>query len=154
MSETTIPYISIRARNLESVQRAYARWSETKGQSAADFLDMMADSVEMRSVLSPQLPDDLAADRKTRGEAEEYFAIIARDWEMLDFDVDRFISDSDDIVMVGRCRWRHRATGNEIDSPKVDIWHFNGGKVVKFLEMFDSLAFVRATGAAAALGVA
>lgn len=154
MSETTIPYISIRARNLESVQRAYARWSETKGQSAADFLDMMADSVEMRSVLSPQLPDDLAADRKTRGEAEEYFAIIARDWEMLDFDVDRFISDSDDIVMVGRCRWRNRATGNEIDSPKVDIWHFNGGKVVKFLEMFDSLAFVRATGAAAALGVA
>lgn len=154
MSETTIPYISIRARNLESVQRAYARWSETKGQSAADFLDMMADSVEMRSVLSPQLPDDLAADRKTRGEAEEYFAIIARDWEILDFDVDRFISDSDDIVMVGRCRWRNRATGNEIDSPKVDIWHFNGGKVVKFLEMFDSLAFVRATGAAAALGVA
>lgn len=154
MSEMTPPYISVRAHNLGVVQHAYARWAETKGQSAEDFLGLMADRIEMRSVLSPQLPDDLAADRKSKAEAEEYFAVIARDWEMLDFDVDRFISDGDDIVMVGRCRWRHRKTNKEIDSPKVDIWHFNGGKAVSFLEMFDSLAFVLATGAAATLGVA
>ena len=49
--------------------------------------------------------------------------------------------------MVGRCHWRHRASGREVDSPKVDIWHFEDGKATRFLEMFDSLAFARAVGA-------
>ena len=35
--------------------------------------------------------------------------------------------------------------GKTIDSPKIDIWTFRNGKAVRFFEMFDSLAFARAT---------
>lgn len=54
----------------------------------------------------------------------------------------------DDVVMIGRCAWRRRATGAPVDSPKVDIRHFEFGKVTRFTELFDSLAFARAVGAA------
>ena len=43
--------------------------------------------------------------------------------------------------------WRNRATGKVVDSPKVDIWHFENGRITQFLEMFDSHGFVRALGA-------
>lgn len=150
LDEPTAAATSTRPNNPDdhrgALERAYARWSETRGASAEDFLALVADNIEMRSVLRPELPDDLAADRRSRSEAEEYFAVIARDWEMISYDVDRFIGDGDDIVMVGRCHWRHKATGNEVNSPKVDIWHFEGGKATRFLEMFDSLGFARAVG--------
>lgn len=133
--------------NLAALERAYARWSETKGGSAAEILALFADEVEMRTVLTPEIPDELAKVHFRRNEAEDYFRALAEEWEMIAYDVDRFIADRDDIVMVGRCHWRHRASGREVDSPKVDIWHFENGKATSFLEMFDSLAFARAVGA-------
>ena len=138
---------STRERNLAALKLAYARWSGTAGHSAGDFLALLADDIEMRSVLSPDIPDALAANHLSKAGAEEYFATIAREWEMISYDAERFISDGDDIVMVGRCHWRHKATGNEVNSPKVDIWHFEDGKATRFLEMFDSLAFAKAVGA-------
>jgi len=132
--------------NVAALERAYARWRDSKGASADEVLALFDDNVEMRSVLSPELPDDFAAFRITKIEAEDYFAVLARDWEMLSFDVDRFIADGDDVVMVGRCAWRHRHNGAEVDTPKVDIWRFENGKVTHFFEMFDSLAFARAVG--------
>jgi ketosteroid isomerase-like protein len=104
-------------------------------------------------VLSPELPDDLAAVRYSRAGALEYFQTLARDWEMVSFDCDRFIDGGDDVVMVGRCAWRNRATGKIVDTPKVDIWRFENGRAVEFLEMFDSLAFMRAIPFGDAMGV-
>lgn len=128
---------------VERVVDAYREWRATKGMSADLFLDLMADGIEMRSVLEPALPDDLAEHRKSKGEAREYFAIVLRDWEMLDFPEERIVADGDTLVWIGRCSWRHRRTGQEIDTPKVDIWTFRDGKAVRFMEMFDSLAFAR-----------
>jgi ketosteroid isomerase-like protein len=139
---------------VERLKRAYAAWSESKGLSADQWMDLLADEIEMRSVLSPDLPDDFAAVRQSRAAAIEYFETLARDWEMIAFDCDRFIADEDDVVMVGRCAWRNRATGRIVDTPKVDIWHFEKGRAVTFLEMFDSLAFMRAIPFGDAMGVA
>ena len=133
--------------NLAALEKAYARWSETKGGSADEILALFADDVEMRTVLTPEIPGELARVHFSRNEAEDYFRALAEEWEMIAYDVDRFIVDEDDIVMVGRCHWRHRASGKEVDSPKVDIWHFENGRITSFLEMFDSLAFARAVGA-------
>jgi ketosteroid isomerase-like protein len=98
----------------------------------------------MRSVLSPDLPDDLAAVRHSRVGAMEYFQTLARDWEMIEFVPDRFVDGGDDVVMIGRCSWRNRATGKIVDTPKVDVWRFRNGRAISFMEMFDSLAFMRA----------
>jgi ketosteroid isomerase-like protein len=134
--------------HLPVLEHAYRRWNETKGGSFEEILDLFDDEVEMRSVLSPDIPHEVSGTHRTKAEAVNYFAGLARDWEMLAYDVDRFIADGDDIVMVGRCAWRNRATGNVVDTPKVDIWHFENGKITQFLEMFDSLGFVRALGEA------
>ena len=123
---------------------AYGLWSESGGARSDQWIELLADGIEMRSVLTPDLPDDLAATRRTLSGALEYFQTVARDWEMIHFTVDRFVDGGDDVVMVGRCAWRNRATARIVDTPKVDVWHFENGKAVSFLEMFDSLGFVRA----------
>jgi ketosteroid isomerase-like protein len=66
---------------------------------------------------------------------------------MVSFEVERLIDGGDDIVMVGRCAWRNKATGRVVESPKVDIHSFRDGKVVRFQEVFDTLGFARALGA-------
>ena len=133
-----------------ALKQAYARWRESKGASADEVLALFDEDVEMRSVLAPDLPSEIAGVHLSRQRAADYFAALARDWEMIYFDVYQLIADGEqgqDVVMVGRCAWRHRETGAEVDTPKVDIWHFENGKATRFMEMFDSLAFARAVGA-------
>lgn len=133
-----------------ALRRAYRRWRETKGGSADEILELFDDKIEMRSVLGAEIPSGLAGIHRTREEAAEYFAALAKDWEMIDYVVDQFIADGEygeDVVAVGRCAWRHRASGALVASPKVDIWRFEFGKATRFTEMFDSLAFARAVGA-------
>ena len=133
---------------------AYALWSQSSGTQSDQWIELLSDGIEMRSVLTPDLPDDLAATRRTLSGALEYFQTVARDWEMIHYIVDRMVDGGDDVVMVGRCAWRNRATGRVVDTPKVDVWRFEGGKAVSFLEMFDSLAFVRAIPFGDAMGLA
>ncbi len=138
-------------QHVVALRHAYRRWRETKGGSAEEILALFDARIEMRSVLTGEVPSGLAGVHRTREEAAEYFAALAAEWEMLDYVVDQFIADGEygeDVVMIGRCAWRHRASGAVIDSPKVDIWHFEFGKATRFTEMFDSLAFARAVGAA------
>lgn len=132
------------ARPAARLRDAYALWSESGGTRSDQWIALLADRIEMRSVLTPDLPDDLAATRRTLSGALEYFQTVARDWEMIHFTVERFVDGGDDVVMVGRCAWRNRATGRAVDTPKIDVWRFEDGKAVSFLEMFDSLGFVRA----------
>ena len=134
----------------QRLREAYALWSDSKGATSGHWLALLGDEIEMRSVLTPELPDDLAAIRQSRLEASNYFQTIARDWEMLEFTVQHMVDGGDDVVMVGRCAWRNKATGMVVDTPKVDVWRFTDGKAVSFLEMFDSLAFARALPNAAA----
>ena len=134
-----------------ALRHAYRRWRETKGGAADEILALFDDRIEMRSVLQPgDVPSGLAGRHVTKAEAAEYFAALAREWEMIDYVVDQFVADGEygeDVVAIGRCAWRHRGTGKVVDSPKVDIWRFEFGKATRFTEMFDSLAFARAVGA-------
>ncbi len=134
-----------------ALRGAYRRWRETKGGSADEILALFDDKIEMRSVAASDLPSGVAGRHVTKAEAADYFAALAAEWEMIDYVVDQFVADGEygeDVVMIGRCAWRHRGTGTVVDSPKIDIWRFEFGKATRFTEMFDSLAFARAVGAA------
>ena len=133
--------------NAAALEHAYARWSETKGGSADEVLALFDERVEMRSVLTSELPSELAGSHVDKAQAADYFAALARDWEMIYWDVYQLIADGDDVVVISRCAWRNRATGRVVDTPKVDIWHFEDGRATRFSELFDSLAFARALGA-------
>ena len=139
--------VALKNRNAALLERVYARWDETKGGAVDEVLELMDDRIEMRSVLSQDMPSDIAGLHQTKQQAADYFAALSRDWEMIYFHAYQFIANEDDVVMVGRCAWRHRETGAEVDTPKVDIWHFENGRATRFFELFDSLAFARAVGA-------
>lgn len=135
--------------NLARLEGVYARWSQTKGGNVDEILDLFDEDVEMHSALSADIPDAIAGVHLRREQAAEYFEGLLRDWEMLSYDIDRFIvgENGEEIVMVGRCAWRNRATGGVVDTPKVDIHTFRNGRVVRFQEVYDTLGFARALGA-------
>ncbi|RJF94100.1 nuclear transport factor 2 family protein [Sphingomonas cavernae] len=130
----------------DQIRGAYVRWHESRGATAQDFLDMMAPEIEMRTVMAPDTPDPIAGATIGIDAARGYFDALARDWEMIGFPTEQVVSDGDTVVWIGRCHWRYRSTGEEVETPKIDIWRFHDGKAVHLLEMFDSLAFARNTG--------
>ena len=136
--------------NLATLEAAYRRWGESKGGSVDEVLDLFADHIEMRSVLTADVPHEISGTHSSKDEARTYFEGLLKDWEMLSFEAERFIEGvgGEDIVMVGRCAWRHRTTRAEVATPKVDIWRFENGKAVLFYELFDTLAFARGVGLA------
>lgn len=134
--------------HVAALRVAYRRWSDTRGGSAAEVLELFAEDIEMRSVLDPELPSGLAGVRRSRAEAAEYFAALSRDWEMLYYDVERFIAEGDEVVMVGRCGYRNKTTGREVHTPKIDLWHFENGKATRFSEYYDTLGLATAADAA------
>jgi len=134
--------------NLATLEAAYRRWSDSKGDSVDEVLGLFADDIEMRSVLTPDVPHEVSGTHSGKEEARAYFEGLLKDWEMLEFVAERFIEGvgGNDLVMIGRCAWRHRQTGAEVATPKVDIWRFEDGKATLFYELFDSLAFARGVG--------
>jgi ketosteroid isomerase-like protein len=134
--------------NVAALETAYRRWSDTRGGSAPEVLELFADEIEMRSVLDPEVPGELGGTHRSRAEAAEYFAALSRDWEMLYYDVDRFIAEGDEVVMVGRCGYRNKTTGREVHTPKVDLWHFENGRATRFSEYYDTLGLATAAEAA------
>ena len=132
--------------NLEILKGAYERWAGTRGGTAAEILDMFAPDVEMVSALSPDIPDAVAGVHLGRAGATEYFEGLLRDWEMMEWDVHQYVDGGDVIAVVSRCAWRNKATGNIVDTPKIDIHTFRDGKVVRFQEVYDTLGFARALG--------
>ena len=148
--------MSDRDSNLAALQGVYERWHSTRGGNVAEILDLFDEQIEMHSALSEDVDDPVSGVHVSRAEAAQYFDGLLRDWEMLSYDVDRFIvgEGGDEIVMVGRCAWRNKANGNVADIPKVDIHTFRNGKVVRFQEVYDTLGFARALGAVVTTGKA
>jgi ketosteroid isomerase-like protein len=134
--------------NVAALQATYRRWSDTRGGSAPEVLDLFAEEIEMRSVLDSGMPGELGGTHRSRAEAADYFAALSRDWEMLYYDVERFIAEGDEVVMVGRCGYRNKATGREVHTPKVDLWHFENGRATRFSEYYDTLGLATAADAA------
>lgn len=74
-----------------------------------------------------------------------YLKDLVRDWQMIYYEVDEFVAQGERVVMLGNCSWRHRATGKTIESPKADIIRLRHGKIIDFIEFFDTAKVVAAT---------
>jgi ketosteroid isomerase-like protein len=133
--------------NVDKLRRAYQAWDETRGASVQQWLELLADDVVIRSLAENEPSLEFAERRRGRAQAEQYFAALAKEWEMIYFSVDEFISEGDRVVAIGRCAWRHRRTGKSVESPKVDIWRFRDGKATEVFELYDTAkAFEAAQG--------
>ena len=108
------------------------------------MLGLFDDQIEMHSVLEPNVQHELARVQRSREDTKNYFRELLDNWEMIDFPTEKIVADGDTVVWIGRCHWRNKHDGKEIDTPKIDVWTFRNGKAVRFFEMFDSLGFARA----------
>lgn len=126
---------------------AYGAWHESRGKTPKLFLDLMAEDIDMQSVISSSLNDhSLQRGHAGRDAALEYFTAIAESWEMLHCETGTIIAEGDRYVWLGQVGWRNRKTLRSFQCPKVDIWTFAGEKAVSYLEMIDSCGWAYASG--------
>jgi ketosteroid isomerase-like protein len=131
--------------NVARLRHAYQLWNDTRGGSSQHWLEMMADDVEMRSAAGAAEGMDFTRGRPGKAGAEQYFASLAADWEMIHFTPEEYIAQDDRVVVVSRVAYRNRRTGKVAESPKADIFRFRDGKIVECLEFFDTAAAMAAS---------
>ena len=79
--------------------------------------------------------------------ASGVFAKLMDEWD--DFAVlpEEFIGSGDTVVVLGRYRGTHKATGRSMNPQMAHVWRVSGGKVAAFQQYVDTLAVARASGA-------
>jgi ketosteroid isomerase-like protein len=125
-------------RNVELLRKAYGLWSETRGGSSDHWLEICADRIAFGSLAHGPAATPYMAAFQRRDELKEYFAGLAHDWEMMEFEVEHFVAQGDRVVMLGRCAWRFRKTDKVVWTQKADSWRFADGKAVEFFEFYDT----------------
>jgi ketosteroid isomerase-like protein len=127
------------ASNVELLKSAYQSWSDSRGASPDGWLKICADNIAFGSLAqgAPEGARYLTA-YNSRSALKDYFAGLARDWEMLDWRTDQFIAQGDRVVVLVHCKWKYKKTGKVVSSPKADVWRIVDGKAVEFYEYYDT----------------
>jgi hypothetical protein len=127
------------ARNVDVLKKAYQRWHDTRGGSADEWIALCADNIAFGSIAQGAVAGaHYLTAYQSRNALSEYFAGIARDWEMIEYVAERFVAQDDRVVMLGRCAYKNKKTGKVVSTPKADSWRFAGGKAIEFYEYFDT----------------
>lgn len=133
--------------NLARLKAAYRRWHDSRGADTGAWLDLASDDMRLfsTSAATPQLA--FAGHRNSKAEVVDYLTAILKDWAMVHYSPETFVSEGDRIVMFGRCAWAHKATGKIAEVHIAHLWRFSGTEVVELTEVFDT---ARAAAAATA----
>jgi hypothetical protein len=127
--------------NLKLVQDAYSIWAEGGKQTGADaFMKLLADDVRWYSLAGGSPGMEFTAKCQCKEDVQNYFAGLAKEWEMQHFTPEHYVAQGDWVVMRGSCGWRHRRTSKICETPKADFLCLRDGKVVEFHEFFDTAA--------------
>ena len=135
--------MSDEARNVEQLRKAYGVWSNTRGASSDHWLEICAENIAFGSLANGPPGSAYLTAYQARDELKGYFAGLARDWEMMEYEVDHFVAQGDRVVMLGR--WKYRKTGKVVWTQKADSWRFDGDKAVEFFEFYDTAQVLAAT---------
>src|ERR1700694_2228360 len=104
-------------KNGAIVQQAYNNF---KTGNIQGLLDLLSEDVTW------QLPEvegvPLAGKRAGRDEVGKFFATVARDQEVLEFEPLESVAQGDKVVSLGHYKWRVKATGREFESDFVHVF--------------------------------
>ena len=135
------------AGNVALLRAAYALWNSDKAgpASIAHWMDLMAEPVAWRSLAAGAAGMEFTREAGSKATVRGYFDALVADWAMVRYDADEFVAQGDRVVMIGRCVWKHRKTGKVVDSPKCDVIRMRDGKIVEFMEYYDTQMAMAAT---------
>lgn len=126
-------------QNTAIAQQAYENFKTGNIQA---LLDQLSDDVTW------QLPEvegaPLSGKRTGRDGVREFFATVARDQEVIEFEPREFVAQGDKVVSLGHYRWRVKDTGREFASDFAHAFTISDGKITGFREYFDSAAVAAA----------
>lgn len=126
------------ARNVAILQEAYRRWCDSRGGSVDHWMSICDDGIEFGTIAQRETAVPYMVAYSRRDELRGYFEGITRDWEMVDYAAEHFVAQGDRVVMLGRCSWRAKATGQVVSTPKADSFRMRDGKIVEYFEYFDT----------------
>ncbi|MEM8791845.1 MAG: nuclear transport factor 2 family protein [Pseudomonadota bacterium] len=132
--------------NKEKIAEAYRLWHETKGGSVNRWLDLAHDDVQCWSIAEGAHGLDFTENCTCKADFERYFSGITKDWELIHYTVDRLFEDGEEIVALGRCAFRYKKNGAELETPKADFFTMRDGKIAEFREFYDTAKVASATG--------
>ena len=119
--------------NIVVVQQAYNNF---KTGNIRALVDQMTDDVVW------QLPEiknvAIAGTRRGREGVTDFFATVARDQEVLEFEPRKFVAQHDTVVSLGYYQWHVKETGRDFASDFVHIFTIRDGRIAGFREHFDS----------------
>ena len=119
--------------NINVVQQAYNNF---KTGNITALVDQMTDDVVW------QLPEiknvAIAGTRRGREGVADFFATVARDQEVLEFEPREIVAQNDKVVSLGHYKWQVKETGRDFASDFVHIFTIRDGKIAGFREHFDS----------------
>jgi ketosteroid isomerase-like protein len=123
---------------VEQLLKAYVEWDRTKAKNPDTWAELIADDIVWHSL--PGVVPGLNLHQPLQGKdaVALYFAALDQHWEMVEYKVDHLIAQEGRVAMLGSCAWRSRKTGQVVETPKADFFHFRGGKIVEFWEFYDT----------------
>jgi len=125
--------------NTAIAQQAYDNFK--KGDIQA-LLNLMSDDIIWEL---PEIEDvPIAGSRSGRDAVGEFFAMMARDQDVIVFEPREFVADGDKVVALGHYQWRVRDTDREFATDFVHVFTVRNGKIVAFREHFDTAAVAAA----------
>jgi hypothetical protein len=131
--------MSDEARNVEVLKAAYDKWAQSKGGSADYWMEICDTNIAFGSLAQGAAkPADYLTSYSKRETLKDYFGGLARDWDMLDWQVRQYIAQGDSVAVVSHISWRFKKTGKVVTTPKVDVWKMSGGKAVEYFEYYDT----------------
>lgn len=131
--------------NVEKLQEGYRLWNDTRGDSAAYWLDLIAEDVTWRSLAGGAPGMGFTQDCTCKADVIRYFEQLGQDWKMIHYTPEEFIAQGDRVVVLSQCAWQHKKTGKGVESPKADVIRFQDGKIVEFFEFYDTAKALSAT---------
>ncbi len=123
--------------NVDILKNAYKKWAE-RGGDADVWLNILADRVDWGSLANGKPGMEFSRPRASKEEVVGYFEGLLGDWSMEFYIVNEYVAQGERVVALGECSWTHKKTGNTVKIPKVDVWLFDNGKVVQFMEHYDT----------------
>ena len=131
--------------NVELLRDGYRRWNESKAKSVEHWLNLMSDDIRWRSLGAAAAGAEFTEECCSKSDVKRYFEEVSKQWELLSYTADEFIAQGDRVVMLGKCHWKNRQTGKTVESPKADVLRLRGGKIVDFMEYYDTAKALAAT---------
>lgn len=128
----------LKPETIAKLKAAYKQWHDTRGKSAAAWMELMDDQVEMRSVADGAPGMEFSAKRKGKHTLAGYFAALDADWEMIHYTPEHFIVEGDNVAVFGKCAFRHRKTGRVAETDVANRWRFADDRAVEFYEIYDT----------------